>query len=285
MRKLRCHIGQDTTYLQEGVLKDLDEPLERRSPSLGRTAKYVKSSRIASLPRFLVVQFVRFFWRNDTKKKAKILKKVTYPDDLDVLPFCTPALKTALTSHRTVLQSDKDIELGLTKKKTADTNSKDKAGDDKAKKAAQEKEKAAAAAAAAAAQAEKEKADKDKPTAMDVDEEKNKPKELDMAQVAVSGETSGHYELFGVVTHKGRFADAGHYVGWVRQKGDKWLEYDDEVVSPCTLDDVKKLSGGGDWHMTYLCMYQRIDDLAVKVAKHKAAPATTVPAAAPAAPK
>jgi ubiquitin carboxyl-terminal hydrolase 14 len=29
----------------------------------------------------------------------------------------------------------------------------------------------------------------------------------------------GTYELYGVVTHKGRSADAGHYMGWVRIKG------------------------------------------------------------------
>jgi uncharacterized UBP type Zn finger protein len=33
----------------------------------------------------------------------------------------------------------------------------------------------------------------------------------------------GNYELFAIVTHKGRFADGGHYMAWVRQEGDNWL--------------------------------------------------------------
>lgn len=33
----------------------------------------------------------------------------------------------------------------------------------------------------------------------------------------------GNYELFGLVCHKGRLADGGHYTGWVRQDGDDWL--------------------------------------------------------------
>lgn len=31
----------------------------------------------------------------------------------------------------------------------------------------------------------------------------------------------GMYELYAVVTHKGRNADSGHYMGWVRQSGGK----------------------------------------------------------------
>jgi uncharacterized UBP type Zn finger protein len=31
------------------------------------------------------------------------------------------------------------------------------------------------------------------------------------------GKDTGNYELVAVVTHKGRSADGGHYVGWVHQ--------------------------------------------------------------------
>jgi len=36
-------------------------------------------------------------------------------------------------------------------------------------------------------------------------------------------------------------------------------------VTAVTTDDVKKLSGGGDWHTNYIQFYQRIDDLEGKV--------------------
>ena len=45
-------------------------------------------------------------------------------------------------------------------------------------------------------------------------------------------------------------------MGWVRQKGDKWLVFDDEDVSECKTAEVLQLSGGGDWHMAYMCFYR-----------------------------
>jgi hypothetical protein len=45
-------------------------------------------------------------------------------------------------------------------------------------------------------------------------------------------------------------------MGWVRQKGDDWLVFDDADVSECKTEDILKLSGGGDWHMAYLCFYR-----------------------------
>lgn len=40
---------------------------------------------------------------------------------------------------------------------------------------------------------------------------------------------SGKYELIAVLTHKGRSADSGHYIAWVKQEDGKpaiyWLIY------------------------------------------------------------
>ena len=81
----------------------------------------------------------------------------------------------------------------------------------------------------------------------------------------------GHYELFAVVTHKGRDADGGHYMAWVKaasnvgkvdkianseEDNEDWFVFDDDVVSPCKTEDVLKLKGGGDWHMSYLNFYR-----------------------------
>lgn len=71
----------------------------------------------------------------------------------------------------------------------------------------------------------------------------------------VEAET-GHYELCAVLTHQGRAADSGHYVAWVKDEGSKWYKFDDDKVSVHTEEDVKKLSGGGDWHMAYMCIYR-----------------------------
>jgi len=87
----------------------------------------------------------------------------------------------------------------------------------------------------------------------------------------------GKYELFAIVTHKGRDADGGHYMGWVKaetdtkrnvaasnaakiddtdEDNDDWFVFDDDEVSPCKTEDVLKLKGGGDWHMSYLNFYR-----------------------------
>lgn len=66
---------------------------------------------------------------------------------------------------------------------------------------------------------------------------------------------SGYYELQAVLTHKGRSSNSGHYVAWVKQKGDTWMECNDDDVRPVHVDDVLKLSGGGDWHTAYVLLY------------------------------
>ncbi|XP_046662171.1 ubiquitin carboxyl-terminal hydrolase 14 [Homalodisca vitripennis] len=66
---------------------------------------------------------------------------------------------------------------------------------------------------------------------------------------------SGFYTLQAVLTHKGRSSSSGHYVAWVRQKGDTWLKCDDDQVSPVTTEEILKLSGGGDWHCAYVLLY------------------------------
>ena len=55
---------------------------------------------------------------------------------------------------------------------------------------------------------------------------------------------------------KGRVADGGHYMGWVRQDGDDWLLFDDDGVSPCKTENVMQLKGGGDSDMAYLIFYR-----------------------------
>ena len=74
-----------------------------------------------------------------------------------------------------------------------------------------------------------------------------------------SGLDAGHYQLVAVVTHKGRSADGGHYVGWVHKSGDEWLQYDDDIVTTVKIEDILMLKGGGDWHTAYLCIYRKLE--------------------------
>jgi len=73
--------------------------------------------------------------------------------------------------------------------------------------------------------------------------------------VDLGSNNSGYYKLQAVLTHRGRSSSSGHYVGWIRQKGDTWMKCDDDVVTAVTSEEVLKLSGGGDWHCAYVLLY------------------------------
>lgn len=78
---------------------------------------------------------------------------------------------------------------------------------------------------------------------------------------AVPDNFTGNYELMGVVTHKGRTADSGHYIGWVRQaeKSDRWWKFDDDTVTEiASTAEILGLKGGGDWHTAYMNFYRYI---------------------------
>jgi len=86
---------------------------------------------------------------------------------------------------------------------------------------------------------------------------------------------TGCYELVGIISHKGRTADGGHYVGWVlHSKGDvkaktedQWLCFDDDVVSIHNWKDIMGLHGdlqGGkaDSMMAYINIYKKTSVMA-----------------------
>ncbi|EGT44271.1 CBN-USP-14 protein [Caenorhabditis brenneri] len=69
--------------------------------------------------------------------------------------------------------------------------------------------------------------------------------------------SSGFYELKGIITHKGRSSQDGHYVAWLRSTEDnKWRLFDDEHVTIVDEEAILKTSGGGDWHSAYILLYE-----------------------------
>ena len=72
------------------------------------------------------------------------------------------------------------------------------------------------------------------------------------------GEHPTEYDLISVITHIGRSADSGHYISWTKEKKtNTWWKFDDDKVIPVSEEDIKRLDGGGDWHIAYLLLYQR----------------------------
>ncbi|KAI3512561.1 hypothetical protein L1887_19877 [Cichorium endivia] len=206
---LKCHISHEVNHLHEGLKHGLKSELEKVSPALGRSATYLKESHINGLPRYLTIQFVRFFWKRESNQKAKILRKVDYPLELDIFDLCSEDLRKQLEAPRQMLRDEEGRKAGLKLKEKT-------------------------------------------PTSVDND--------VKMSEAEGSSEKkmclTGVYDLVAVLTHKGRSADSGHYVAWVKQENGKWIEFDDDNPIPQREEDITKLSGGGDWHMAYICMYK-----------------------------
>ncbi len=57
---------------------------------------YTKKSKISRLPKYLAINFVRFQWKPTERTKAKILKRVQFPFELNMLEFCTKDLQEKL---------------------------------------------------------------------------------------------------------------------------------------------------------------------------------------------
>ncbi|PIA64444.1 hypothetical protein AQUCO_00100136v1 [Aquilegia coerulea] len=182
--QLKCHISHEVNHLHEGLKHGLKTELEKVSPSLGRTAVYTKESRINDLPRYLTVQFVRFFWKRESSQKAKILRKVDYPLELDVYDLCSDELRKKLEGPRQVLRDEEGKKLGL---KPSDKNSGSKDTDVKMNDA--------------------EGASNGSGETSNATSQEGVP--------AKTEQLTGIYDLVAVLTHKGRSADSGHYVAWV----------------------------------------------------------------------
>jgi ubiquitin carboxyl-terminal hydrolase 14 len=83
--KIPCNIafeGNPINYLQDGIKLGLTGSVTKHSDTLNRDAVYQKVSRISHLPGYLVVHFVRFFYKQANVSagtragKAKILRVI-----------------------------------------------------------------------------------------------------------------------------------------------------------------------------------------------------------------
>ncbi|XBI09242.1 hypothetical protein VPH35_136841 [Triticum aestivum] len=68
---------------------------------------------------------------------------------------------------------------------------------------------------------------------------------------------TGIYNLVAVVTHKGPTANLGHYVAWVKQANETWIQFSDDMTSTHEDSEILELSGGADdQHVAYIYLYK-----------------------------
>jgi len=234
--KLQCFIDSESRHINDGIKKGFAENVEKNSMKLGRNAIWAKTKAISALPKYIPVQLVRFFWKQKTQKNAKILRKIIFPiEKLDVYDFCNQKLKDSIEKYRRykLEQEDKAREKRQAVKKAEEDKKEKQSTNDNTN----------------------EKMEVDAVSKEEEEEKKEKVEPIDVSQLE-----TGYYELCGVVTHKGRSANSGHYIGYSKDSARGiWLKFDDEDVTEIKADDVKQLYGGGDHQMAFLCMFRRIE--------------------------
>jgi len=280
--KLDCHINKDINHLRDGILAGLEEKIEKKSPTLDRDAVYTKKSRISRLPKYLTVHFVRFFWKREAQKKAKIMRKVTFPSELDVVEFCTDTLKKQLVpvrdKVREVRKDEQDVERARKRQKVAHKQEEDREADIKTQGTASEKRPADDKAetnpngdAEMSDAVYKTDAEYEAERAASILAAKKELYKLINPELAADegANKSGLYELRGAITHQGASADSGHYTSYVKKQGTidpktgkrkdedgKWWWFNDDKVSEVEAEKIEMLSGGGKRPISMLFVMQ-----------------------------
>lgn len=269
--KLDCHINKEINHLRDGILAGLEEKVEKKSPTLDTDAVYTKRSRIARLPKYLTVHFVRFFWKREAQKKAKIMRKVTFPAEIDVVEFCTETLKKQLIpvrdKVREVRKDEEDVLRARKRQKLAHKQEQDRASDSKLQGTTEDKKPAPDKKADGKGEDSemtdavyKTDAEYDAERAASILSAKRELFALIHPELAADegANKSGLYELRGLVTHQGASADSGHYTSYVKKPGTldivtgkrkeedgKWWWFNDDKVSEVEAEKIESLSGGG----------------------------------------
>ena len=219
--QLSCFLDKEVKYLMSGIKNKFSGEIEKRAESLDRNAIFSKTTKITRLPAFLAVQMVRFFYKAGKNGaagvNAKILKEIKFPKVLDLKEVCSDELSDKIQKGRDRFDQMDDWKREETLKTKA-----------KGVKQIPEFENSFL-------------------------ETNSKFLEQSSSTFEAGDNCSGFYELYGVLTHKGRSSDSGHYVAWTRPDPmeDKWFLFDDENVSEVQESQVMDLSGGGDWHCSY----------------------------------
>ncbi|KAG4301825.1 hypothetical protein PCANB_002014 [Pneumocystis canis] len=222
--KLNCHIGMNTNCMIDGLKEGLKETISKHSEVLNKEASFTKISKISRLPKYLTVNFVRFFWKLSIRKKVKILRKVKFPFELDICELCEDELKSKLVPVRDALRNiNRNIEEKNARKKTKTQleNDKDEQMDDFLHESI-----------------------------------KDLWSKIDPNAINDGSNVSGLYNLTGILTHSGVSADSGHYQAWIKvPDSSDWYQFNDDDVTIVPRSKIETLDGGGENDTAYIALY------------------------------
>ncbi|KAI3641415.1 hypothetical protein MIR68_000545 [Amoeboaphelidium protococcarum] len=247
--KLACHITGTTNNLQQSIESSLKETVEMRGQ------EWQKVGRLTKCPQYLTVNMVRFFWKVGSNVKAKIMRAVKFPLELDMFEFMDSGTSTNSSGGSGNNNSNELLQLREVVKAQLRARSDLKLEKERALKSGKPFTQT--------------RPDYKSFGIKTLDDLKQDPSMVAMLSSDDGANHHGIYQLSAVLTHIGRSADSGHYMAWVRDQsavpgnGDDsdsgvWHKFDDDVVSKVSEDDVIKLCGGGDWHMAYMLLYSTV---------------------------
>lgn len=239
-RMLLCHLGtqqEPVSHIHQGIQLSLKEHVEKNSPVLGRNAQYEKSSAISTTPNCLIVQFARFGYKGKNEWAGTDAAKVKLVRKIafgPTLDIFDLMTEEKKTELRAGRLRKKELEDLEIERKRLETK--------KGPSAASDGDVEMTDAGAAPMDVETEMMD------------------------------TGYYQLVAILSHKGRTADGGHYVGWGLHKkaedekglkDDRWICFDDDTVTYTYWKEMcgqgTELQGGkADTQMAYLCFYQKV---------------------------
>lgn len=239
--KLSCHISSSVNFLIDGLKNGLKETIEKNSVNLGRNAKYEITRKVTRLPKYLTVHFVRFFWKRESGKKAKIMRKVQFPFQLDVMELVDEKERERLITGReevSKIEKENEEEYRQLKKAKPDHElTTRELYEQQISEMEKMREKYA-------------KRFKEAFAACGVDSDK-------------TGENaSSLYELTGIIAHQGASADAGHYQAFIRDEkdvsGERWYKFNDDVVSVVSKEKISALAGGSEGDSALILLYKGV---------------------------
>jgi ubiquitin carboxyl-terminal hydrolase 14 len=217
-----CHMGTATepvNHMHEGVKLSLKEHIEKNTsidgPLGGRNAQWEKTSVMADLPPYLFIQMARFGYKAANAlsgvdaTRVKHVRKCAFSPFLDVFDYASPELQEILKIGRNKQQQKKEEEDERKAKALAI------AFGEKTENSTSVNETVVPASMAGLPEGPDWRTEV-------VNNPDNKP---------LKDYSTGQYELIGIISHKGRSAEGGHYVSWVRSKKVADLKDDeDELV-------------------------------------------------------
>lgn len=236
--KLSCHIDIKTNFLRDGILNGLKETFEKFNDQLQADTEYESTKTITRLPKYLTVHFVRFFWRRDTQKKSKILRKVQFPFELDVAEMLDDSIKADKVAIRDNLRK-------IEKNNSELIRDFKKAKRDSSLTPQQQQEEEELKIVSIKSKFTDEFANI-LPDGYNLEETTENPTSV--------------YELMSVVTHQGASADSGHYQSFIKDdkdlEGEKWWKFNDDKVSVVNKEKIEQLAGGGESDSALILIYK-----------------------------